>query len=66
MDGTPMEHDAVINSITLTHPRAAMSDIDLAIKELESDRLISRNVRELADDTWTLTDSGEHKAKQLG
>jgi DNA-binding MarR family transcriptional regulator len=48
-------------------PRPLQSDINQAKRELESAGYI-QGARDELDDllTWTLTDKGRHKAKQLG
>ena len=66
MDGIPMPQDALIDSIRLALPAATQSDIEVALKELEADHLAAANYDELTGTTWTLTDKGQHKAKQLG
>lgn len=48
-------------------PRPLQSDINQAKRELESRGFIQGNRDELDEAiTWTLTDKGRHKAKQLG
>lgn len=48
-------------------PRPLQSDIHQAKRELESAGFIQGNRDELDESiTWTLTDKGRHKAKQLG
>ena len=48
-------------------PRPLQSDINQAKRELESTGFIQGNRDELDElVTWTLTDKGRHKAKQLG
>jgi hypothetical protein len=48
-------------------PRPLQSDINQAKRELESACYIQGSRDELDDLlTWTLTDKGRHKAKQLG
>jgi hypothetical protein len=48
-------------------PRPLQSDINQAKRELESAGYI-QGTRDELDDllTWTLTDKGQHKARQLG
>lgn len=66
MDGTPMPQPALIDAITVACGESTISDIATAIRELETDRLMSANRDEITEViTWTLTDKGEHKAKQL-
>ena len=48
-------------------PRPLQSDINQAKRELETAGFIQGNRDELDEMlTWTLTDKGRHKAKQLG
>ena len=48
-------------------PRPLQSDIHQAKRELESAGYIQASRDDLDDSlTWTLTDKGRHKAKQLG
>jgi DNA-binding MarR family transcriptional regulator len=48
-------------------PRPLQSDINQSKRELESSGFIQGNRDELDESTtWTLTDKGRHKAKQLG
>jgi hypothetical protein len=48
-------------------PRPLQSDINQAKRDLESTGFIQGNRDELDElVTWTLTDKGRHKAKQLG
>jgi hypothetical protein len=48
-------------------PRPLQSDINQAKRELEAAGFIHGNRDELDElVTWTLTDKGRHKAKQLG
>ena len=48
-------------------PRPLQSDINQAKRELETSGYIQGSRDELDDLlTWTLTDKGRHKAKQLG
>ena len=48
-------------------PRPLQSDINQAKRELEAAGFIQGNRDELDEMlTWTLTDKGRHKAKQLG
>jgi hypothetical protein len=48
-------------------PRPLQSDINQAKRELETAGFIQGNRDELDELlTWTLTDKGRHKAKQLG
>ena len=48
-------------------PRPLQSDIHQAKRELESAGFIQGNRDDLDEAiTWTLTDKGRHKAKQLG
>jgi len=48
-------------------PRPLQSDINQAKRELEAAGFIQGNRDELDElVTWTLTDKGRHKAKQLG
>ena len=48
-------------------PRALQSDINQATRDLEQGGYIQGSRDELDDLlTWTLTDKGRHKAKQLG
>jgi hypothetical protein len=65
MDGTPMPQTTLIDSIQLAVPNVMESDINTALRELEADQLMSGNKDELIGITWTLTDKGLHKAKQL-
>ena len=65
MDGTPMPDAALRDSIEIACARPAVSEVDLALNELESVRLISRADDPITGRTWTLTTAGEHKARQL-
>jgi DNA-binding MarR family transcriptional regulator len=48
-------------------PRPLQSDIHQAKRELESNGFIQGSRDDLDESiTWTLTDKGRHKAKQLG
>jgi DNA-binding MarR family transcriptional regulator len=61
--------DALLNEAARqgTMPRPLQSDINQAKRELESAGYI-QGARDELDDllTWTLTDKGRHKARQLG
>ena len=60
----PLLDDAMRQGIL---PRPLQSDINQAKRELETAGYIQGNRDELDDLlTWTLTDKGRHKAKQLG
>lgn len=66
MDGTPMPNAALVDSIRLAVPEAAGMNIDEAILEMKSARLIDDTRDELTETvTWMLTVLGQHKAKQL-
>jgi hypothetical protein len=60
----PLLDDAVRQGIL---PRPLQSDINQAKRELEAAGYIQGNRDDLDDLlTWTLTEKGSHKAKQLG
>jgi hypothetical protein len=66
MDGIPMPETALVQSIRLAVPMATQGDVLSAVRELESAGLLSGNADEITRvTTWTLTDRGLHKAKQL-
>ena len=60
----PFLDDAVCQGIL---PRPLQSDINQAKRELESAGFIQGSIDELDGQvSWTLTEKGRHKAKQLG
>jgi hypothetical protein len=66
MDGIPLPEAALVDSIRNACGPALDSDITLGIRELESARLIDGNQDDITNViTWSLTDRGQHKAKQL-
>lgn len=66
MDGTPMPEPSLVDSIRLVMPEITLSDITVALAEMESDHLATVHRDDLTETrSWLLTDRGTHKAKQL-
>lgn len=66
-DGVPMPEDSLISAVRLTtreilptgdHVREALADV-------KNSRLVSGESDELIGTSWTLTESGKHRARQL-
>lgn len=67
-DGQPMPEDALIQAADLMVRPAMPTDADVIdqMKTLSSEGFISGATDELTKErTWTLTDKGVHKARQL-
>lgn len=67
MDGVPLPDASLRDHIRNVAPEDALeSEITQAMRELEAVRLVCGNRDEVTGRlTWTLTDRGAHKAKQL-
>jgi hypothetical protein len=67
MDGLPMVEETLSSAVKLAlSPAPVKSEIDTARRELEAEGFISGNRDELLETvTWTLTDKGAHRARQL-
>lgn len=64
-NGTAMPEAALIDAISINCGKAPISDIATALRQLETSGLVSQNADDLIGITWTLTNLGEHKAKQI-
>jgi hypothetical protein len=67
-DGVPMPEHALLSAVRIhsSHDRPTDGDILDALYEVESSRHVSALTDDLTRDrSWTLTDKGAHKARQL-
>lgn len=69
LDGLPLPEEQLVAAVNGGFtPRPLLSDVKDAIRGLESDGFTQGTQDDLDESrvTWTLTDKGRHKAKQLG
>lgn len=66
MNGQPLTTQAVIDSVRIVHPEITESDVILALKRFENDRLIiGVHSEALETEVWTLDDKGRGILKRL-
>lgn len=69
MEGLPLPEAQLVTAINGGFtPRPLLSDVHLAMRELEADGFVQGVADELDKTaaTWTLTEKGNHKARGLG
>jgi hypothetical protein len=66
-DGLPMPQGALIAAVeNLSRPeKPTKSDIEAALKKVETGGYAAGVSDDIEETTWTLTDKGTHKARQL-
>lgn len=66
-DGVPMPESALVGAAQiLVRPHApTRDDVRAALREVEAAGYVSGRSDDLGETTWTLTDKGTHKARQL-
>jgi len=66
-DGVPMPESALISAVQIhLRPQAPTdSDVTDALKAAESARYVSGLSDDLTGRSWTLTEAGKHKARQI-
>lgn len=67
-DGVPIPEEALIAHLqNAARPgRPGVAELEMALKQIENDRYADVNEDALTKErTWTLTDKGTHKARQL-
>lgn len=66
MDGIPMTSRAMEDQVRITFPGVHTSDILDARRDLETNGYVCGNTNTaIGTVTWTLTEKGQHAAKQL-
>ena len=64
---SPMSEAALVNaSLNAFSDEVVASDVLKALRELDTEKFVTRANDEISGATWALTTKGEHKAKQLG
>ncbi|MDE2099099.1 MAG: hypothetical protein KGL39_17730 [Patescibacteria group bacterium] len=65
-DGMPLPESALISAVKITAPeRPTDGDVFEALKDVEAKGYVSGLTDDIAGRTWSLTDAGKHKARQL-
>lgn len=66
-DGIPMPESALVSAVQLgqRHAEPTATDVMVAVRDVEAEGLAQGISDTLTGKSWTLTEKGSHRAKQL-